>query len=120
VRTWRYFSEGSDPVLFTCQETGEQGIDPDFVDLLDELRHRCGFAFVINSGYRSPHHSIEAKKDEPGEHTRGAADIRCAHSYQRYIIVREAIKMGIEGIGIDKDFVHVDGRKNKAGVIWTY
>jgi uncharacterized protein YcbK (DUF882 family) len=48
---------------FKCQETGENKINEDFVRMLDELREACGFPFVITSGYRSPKHSLEAKKD---------------------------------------------------------
>ena len=33
------------------------------MEMVDELRDRCGFPFVITSGYRSPQHPIEAKKD---------------------------------------------------------
>ena len=47
------------------------------MEKVDELRDRCGFPFVITSGYRSPQHPIEAKKDVPGTHAQGiAADIK--------------------------------------------
>ncbi len=107
---YKYFSIEQDPILFICQETGEQGIDPDFVLDLDELRRRCGFAFIITSGFRSDRHSIEAKKDKPGEHNRGAADIYCEDSAKRYIILKHAFAMGFSGIGVDGVFIHVDKR----------
>jgi hypothetical protein len=47
---------------FACQETGENEISEEFVHALDALRHEAGFPFVITSGYRSPRHSLEAKK----------------------------------------------------------
>ena len=62
---------------FNCQETGENEMDLDFIRDLDELREACGFPFIVTSGYRSPSHSIEAKKEKPGMHAHGiAADIQ--------------------------------------------
>jgi zinc D-Ala-D-Ala carboxypeptidase len=95
---------------FDCSETGENEIPDAFVHRLDELRERCGFPFNINSGYRSPNHSIEAAKDAPGEHTRAAADIGISGGTQRYILQREAYAMGFTGIGVHKQFIHVDDR----------
>ena len=104
---------------FTCSETGENKIDDGFVSRLDELRERCGFPFIITSGYRSPNHSIEAAKSKPGQHSTGrAADIAVNGGYQRYRLVKEAILMGFTGIGVDKSFVHLDERINP--VMWAY
>jgi len=117
--TYEYFSIEQDPVLFICQETSEQGIDPNFVESLDELRRRCGFPFIITSGFRSEHHSIEVLKDEPGEHNKGAADIWCINSHKRYIILSHAFEMGFAGIGVDGDFIHVDKRTTTLRC-WVY
>ena len=112
----RYF-ELSD---FECQETGGNGMDPTFLLLLDELRHQCGFPFHVTSGYRSPQHSIEARKPAPGKHTEGiAADIKIPNGSKRFIIVERALALGFTGIGIAKTFVHVDTR-NTTPVVWTY
>ena len=116
---FKYFSLENDERLFVCSETGETGIPDEAVHRLDRLREHCGFPFIINSGYRSPRHSIEASKDEPGEHTRGGVDIKVASGYQRGRIIKEAILMGYMGIGVAKEFVHVDKRPGPL-VIWTY
>ena len=116
----KYFSKENDPRLYFCSETGRQGIDLEFVINLDKLREACGFPFRITSGYRSPLHSREINKDEPGQHTLGiAADIQVVSSNRRFILVKTAIEMGFTGIGIAKSFVHVDTR---VGVprIWSY
>ena len=47
---------------FACQYTGENEISDRLLLKLDLLRARCGFPFVITSGYRSVDHPIEAKK----------------------------------------------------------
>ena len=96
---------------FRCRETGENEIKEEFIYMLDELRERCSFSFVITSGYRSETHSIEIRKAQPGTHTKGiAADIAVANGEQRMKIVKEALDMGFGGIGVAKSFVHVDIR----------
>jgi len=105
---------------FACKETGENLIDDRFVHWLDELRERCGFPFVITSGYRSPQHSKEVVKATPGQHSTGrAADIAVNGGVQRYILLREAFAMSFTGVGIHRDFIHVDERLVTA-VSWPY
>ena len=109
---------------FDCSETGENEMSRDFIHRLDELREACGFPFIITSGYRSPNHSIEKRKEKAGTHAQGiAADIRARNGSERYTIVQEAIKMGFGGIGIARTFIHVDSRTrgaDKAPVMWCY
>lgn len=109
---------------FACQYTGENEISDRLLLKLDLLRARCGFPFVITSGYRSEDHPIEAKKEKAGTHAQGiAADIKVNSGVQRFRIVEEAIKMGFSGIGVARDFVHVDIRcldGNESPVMWTY
>lgn len=115
--SFRYFTREE----FACQETGENEIKDEFIERLDALRDACGFPFVITSGYRSPRHSIEAKKKNgPGRHAAGdASDIAVVSGSQRFIVVDNAIKLGFNGIGVAKGFIHVDTR-DTAKVIWTY
>lgn len=105
---------------FNCQHTGNNEMDPKFLERLDELRRRCGFPFVITSGYRDPSHPIEAAKSKPGTHAQGlAADIRTLTSAERYTILEQAFSMGFRGIGVAKSFIHVDDRLTKPAT-WTY
>jgi zinc D-Ala-D-Ala carboxypeptidase len=105
---------------FNCQETGENEMCPDFLQKLDALREVCGFPFIITSGYRSPNHSIEARKAKPGTHSQGiAADIKVVGGAQRMAIIRNASIMGFNGIGVAKSFVHVDTRETTP-VAWKY
>jgi uncharacterized protein YcbK (DUF882 family) len=105
---------------FDCQETGENKMSHDFIKKLDLLRGACGFGFQITSGYRSPNHSIEKRKDQPGTHAQGiAADIYVSGGRQRMQIVRHATALGFNGIGVSKAFVHVDIRDDKS-VLWCY
>jgi uncharacterized protein YcbK (DUF882 family) len=105
---------------FDCQETGENDMQEEFIYALDRLREECGFAFTITSGYRSPTHSIEAKKAVPGTHSQGiAADIKVTGGAQRFKIVEQAHRLGFGGIGVAKTFVHVDIRSTTP-VLWVY
>lgn len=105
---------------FNCQHTGENHMESAFLEKLDKLRDRCGFPFVITSGYRSPSHPIESEKSIPGRHAQGiAADIRIESAAERYIILKTATEMGFNGIGVASDFIHVDTRGG-IPVIWTY
>lgn len=91
-----------------------------FLERLDILRHRCGFAFHITSGYRDSTHPSEAGKAKGGRHTQGiAADIAVTNSVERYRLINTAMRMGFNGIGIAGNFIHVDDR-NTAPVVWTY
>lgn len=106
---------------FDCQQTGENDMQPDFLLMLDALRHECGFSFTITSGYRSPtKHPIETAKAKPGTHGRGlAADIATTDAHERFVIVSNAIKLGFQGIGVARSFIHVDSRKT-APRVWSY
>jgi zinc D-Ala-D-Ala carboxypeptidase len=105
---------------FDCQETGENAMQDEFIHALDSLREACGFSFTITSGYRSPKHSIEAKKAAPGMHSKGiAADIRVSGGAQRFLLAKKAFELGFSGIGVAKTFVHVDTR-NTVPVLWIY
>ena len=114
--TIKYFKKED----FNCQETGDNEIQDEFVHRLDELREACGFPFIVTSGYRSPKHSIEARKSKPGTHAQGiAADIRVSGGAQRRLVVEKALEMGFNGVGVAKTFVHVDIRTTTP-VLWCY
>lgn len=105
---------------FTCSETGSNKMSEAFLLRIDELRHRCGFPFVITSGYRSETHTAERTKQFPGTHTQGiACDIAVYSGSQRLTVVREALAMGFNGIGVAHTFVHVDDR-DSTPVMWCY
>ena len=106
---------------FDCTQTGKNHMKPRFLKAIDELRERCGFPFIVVSGYRAPEHSIEAAKPTgPGMHSKGlASDIRVRNGIERGLIVSNAIEMGFCGIGVAHTYIHVDLRDSDL-VIWTY
>tara|TARA_R110002012_G_scaffold221506_1_gene393036 strand:+ start:1422 stop:1763 length:342 start_codon:yes stop_codon:yes gene_type:complete len=105
---------------FNCRETGKNEMSEEFLEKLDDLRHVCGFPFIITSGYRDPTHSIEARKAKAGTHARGiASDIQINNGNEAYQIIKNAQSMGFNGIGVAKSFIHVDIREGMP-VIWSY
>ena len=105
---------------FDCTHTGENRMEPEFLEKLDNLRDYCGFPFVITSGYRNPSHPLEAVKEIPGTHAQGiAADIKMTNSAHRYSLIKAALDHGFTGIGIAGTFIHLDTR-GTAPVVWTY
>lgn len=117
MKTWKYFR--------LSEKTGSLGhtvadLDTRLVDKLDELRGVCGFPFHITSGYRTPEENKKVGGVAGSAHTqRLAVDIACTDSNKRIKIVGEAYKMGFIGIGIDKNFVHLDIADGKQR-IWLY
>ena len=39
---------------FTCEVSGTNNMEKEFLEKLDELRAYCDFPFIITSGYRHP------------------------------------------------------------------
>lgn len=96
-------------------------MDKGFLQQLDKLRHRCGFPLHIISGYRTKDYNIIVKGALDSSHMRGvAADIRCRGNHERYVILREAIRLGFNRIGVYNNHIHVDIDDTLVGnVIWT-
>lgn len=95
------------------EDPGEPGsgakMNIEFIRLLDLIRGDCGYALVVNSGYRSVIHNIAVGGKTNSAHMKGlAADIACTNSSQRYEIVKSALRWGIRRIGIGETFVHLD------------
>ena len=105
---------------FNCTHTNKNEMDDAFLEKLDQLRELCGFPFKITSGYRDETHPNEARKEVPGTHNQGiAADIAVSNGTERMKIVKMAVALRFNGIGVAKTFVHVDTRTTTP-VMWTY
>lgn len=108
--------------------SGAANMDGDFLQKLDNARHIAGIAFKINSGYRTKEHHEAiyrrlGKEPTKSAHLIGkAADIHCADSKSRFIILSALLDAGFTRIGISSTFIHCDtAEKGKSQqVIWTY
>lgn len=92
-----------------------QGQDPNFKKLLNQISSQLGKPFYINSGYRTPEYNAKVSDTgTTGPHTEGtAADISTAgwSDKEKADLINLASAYGIKGIGIYKNFIHLDTSK---------
>lgn len=114
----KYFKESE----FACKHCGAVDMDATFINLLTQLRRAAAFPFVINSGFRCPEHNRAEGGHPNSSHLVGkAADVRAEANWQKFRIVREAIRVGFTRIGVGKTFVHLDYDLDKPQeTLWTY
>ena len=108
----------------------------EFLQFIDELRFKCEFPFIVNSGWRCENKQKEltrlgyktAKKRSP--HLDGfAADIHISDSVRRALFVGYALELthewqlpfriGIAGSG-KGNFIHIDIAPKSNPRIWIY
>ena len=103
-----------------------ENLHPTLIDYVHRLEAHLGEYVVVTSGYRSPSHPIEARKEKPGVHSRGLAiDFASVGGTATLNRVRAAIDAGFQRIGISRknNFIHVDIAdiiEGKVKSIWTY
>lgn len=115
-----------------CRETGELPEDTANIEkvaaALEGIRASLRKPIVVSSWYRSPRHSIEARKDTPGVHTTGlAVDVAC-RGEDALKVVYLGLDNGFEGIGVSQRggerFIHLDMVKGTSSrprpTIWSY
>jgi zinc D-Ala-D-Ala carboxypeptidase len=119
---WRWASFTREEMR--CKHSGKNGMRPETMDRLQNLRTSYGKPMKITSGYRDATHPIEAGKATPGAHASGqAVDIAVGPGEDVYELVRLALFHGFTGIGISQRtgqprFVHLDDLPRKA--VWSY
>ena len=108
------------------EKSGELHMDRRFLDYLDALRHKCGFPFIVTSGYRSPEYNARISNTGlTGPHTTGkAADIAVSRG-NAYTLLKHAMDLDcFTGIGIqqkgDGRFIHLDTIQRQQETIWSY
>ena len=98
----------------------------DFLKKLDRARDIANIPFKISSGFRTPQHNVNLRKQGYKasanlSHLKGcAADIVCKDSGTRQKIVNGLIMAGFTRIGIADTFIHCDTDKDKTDAIWLY
>ena len=120
---WRYFT----PEEMACKGTRSLKTNPQFMDRLEELRTRVGFALPVSSGYRSPEY--DHVKGGAGVHPSGcAADILIAGA-STWTLLSHATRLGFHGIGVSQKgrwkhrFIHLDtlvSDQHPRPRVWSY
>ncbi len=86
-------------------------VSPELVVRLEALRRMIDRPLPVTSGARCEAHNREVGGFPKSWHLKGlAVDIACSGSRLRGEIIRLAVLLGFNGIGVAKTFVHLDLR----------
>lgn len=97
---------------FNCKCCSQNKMQQPFLAKLDRARSLSGVPFYINSGFRCTKHNKEIGGAPQSYHLKGAAaDISCNNQTRMRILIG-LILAGFTGIGIGRNFIHVDNRKD--------
>ena len=102
---------------FACNDGSDVVfVSPALVDVLQKIRNHFGKSVIINSGYRTVTYNKKVGGATYSQHLYGtAADIRISGVSPKQIAqYAETLLPNTGGIGIYKNFVHVDVRKNRS------
>ena len=116
---------------FRCRCCGDERMQDDFVRKLDDLRERCGFPFIVSSGYRCAEHNQRVSSTGPaGPHTTGRAVDVLLHGQEAFRVLTQCVLGGwMTGIGLHQRgshelrFVHLDDLTRPGHprpTVWTY
>jgi zinc D-Ala-D-Ala carboxypeptidase len=102
---------------------GIENMSPKHLIMLDKARDLAGIAFILNSAYRCQAYNDSLRDSVPDSpHVRGCgSDVRANNSRERFIILKAAIEVGFNRIGIAKTYIHLDNDPAKTlKVAWMY
>lgn len=98
-----------------------ENMNSEFMAMLEQMRILVDRPLLISSGFRCKQHNAKVGGVKNSYHTQGrAVDLAYQGSEERYELVGTAIRLGFCGVGIDKNFIHVDNRKASPKKIWLY
>lgn len=98
---------------FFCKGSGccsTAKIDDNLVDYDQQIRDHFGEAVTISSGYRCPTHNKKVGGASQSYHARGQASDIIVKNVPPLEVARFAESIGIKGIGLYDNFVHIDTR----------
>lgn len=90
--------------------------------LITYLRHTIGIPFIITSGTRCKQHNKNIGSSDNSSHTKGlGVDISITNSSDRFKLIKLALHIGINRIGLGKTFIHLDIDKSlPQNHMWNY
>lgn len=101
---------------------GANNINSKLVEMLNLTRHKCKIPFIINSAVRCSKYNLEVGGERYSAHTLGCAvDIYAGNSLAKFLIIKNALEVGFNRIGVGRTFIHLDIDATKVqNVIWSY
>lgn len=128
VRDWSKYPNFS-KAEFDCKHTGENQMQEEFMEKLQELRTRFGKPIRISSGFRSLRHPVEAAKPAAAlkAHNTGLAADVAVERQDAHRVLALALELGFTGIGVQQKgsgrFLHIDLVSPSTGLrptVWSY
>ena len=104
---------------FQCKCCHKIDMDADFVTRIEAFRVEWGKPMKVLSGFRCPKHNAEVGGTRKSQHPCGKAGDFEVMPSDRYAFIALAIKHKFRGIGVAKDFIHLDTRSDPPAV-WKY
>ena len=89
-------------------------IDDKLVSYDQQIRDHFGAAITITSGYRCATHNARVGGASGSRHTKGQATDIVVHGVPPLEVAQFAESIGVKGIGLYDDFVHIDTRPAKS------
>ena len=111
---------------FRCPDCQRGAPSQKLLRTLEGIRALYGRPLVITSGYRCPRHNAEVGGVSPSEHSgpgeiTDAVDLACSFSRDRYGLIRAALSLKVNRLGIGKNFIHVGVSTDfPRDVVWLY
>ncbi len=100
---------------------GVNGVRPEFIAFLEEVREHLGRPMIINSAYRCPRHDSSPAIGGKGNHPQGlAVDLRCGDMRYRLQLVSSLIACGCRRIEIAERYVHADLVRDRPEGMWLH
>ena len=104
-------------------QSSEQQLDSLLLSILKQIEELTQREVIVNSAFRSISYEVRQGRNGSSAHCLGkAVDLYCFDSSYRYQVVKLALQLGINRIGIYKSFIHLDVANSKDGkntqVIW--
>lgn len=98
---------------------------PDFMEKVERLRVRCGFAFRVTSAARCPAYNASVSRTgRTGPHTTGRAIDVGVRGAQAVTLIRHALDEEFTGFGVAQKgayrFIHLDDLVEGRPTIWSY
>lgn len=100
---------------FACKDGSDTvKVDDELVEKLQCMRSYFGVPITINSGYRTPSHNRVVGGSQTSQHLLGKAADIVVKGVAPKKVGAFAKSIGFTGVGIYKDFVHVDTRETRS------
>lgn len=96
-------------------------LSPYLKDKLLALSDMCAFPLILTSAYRPKDYEVSKGRSGSSSHCKGlAVDIACTESLKRLELLKYALELGFNRIGIGRDFIHLDVDFDKPKCVWLY